>query len=109
VDLERTVEADASVHASCGWSLLPPNRHRPPWRLRLRVAFQRPVHCELTVGFGVRAHASDPLRATLSLLLAANRLVFALDGPVDSEQPLVWIAAPVVREPVLELLTAVGL
>jgi hypothetical protein len=32
-----------------------------------------------------------------------------LDGPVDSEQPLVWIAAPVVREPVLELLTAVGL
>jgi hypothetical protein len=67
------------------------------------------VHCEFTVGFDVHDHASEPLRATLPLLLAANRLVFALDGPVDPERPLVWIAAPVVREPVLELLTAVGL
>ena len=109
LDLARVVEDDPAVQASCGWSLLPPSRHRPQWRLLLRVGFERPVHCEFTVGFDVHDHASDPLRATLSLLLAANRLVFAFDGPVDSEQPLVWIAAPVVREPVLELLTAVGL
>jgi hypothetical protein len=107
-DLARVVEDDPTVQASSGWSLLPPTR-RPEWRLLLRVGFERPVHCDFTVGFDVHDHASDPLRATLPLLLAANRLVFALDGPVDPERPLVWIAAPVVREPVLELLTAVGL
>jgi hypothetical protein len=109
LDLARVVEDDPTVHASCGWSLLPPTRRCPQWRLLLRVGFERPVHCDFTVGFDVHDHASDPLRATLPLLLAANLLVFALDGPLDTERPLVWIAAPVVREPVLELLTAVGL
>ena len=109
LDLARVVEDDPTVQASCGWSLLPPTRRCPQWRLLLRVGFERPVHCDFTVGFDVHDHASDPLRATLPLLLAANRLVFALDGPLDTERPLVWIAAPVVREPVLELLTAVGL
>jgi hypothetical protein len=109
LDLARVVEDDPTVQASCGWSLLPPTRRCPQWRLLLRVGFERPVHCDFTVGFDVHDHASDPLRATLPLLLAANLLVFALDGPLDTERPLVWIAAPVVREPVLELLTAVGL
>ena len=108
LDLARVVEDDARVNGSCDWSLLPPTRRRSQWRLLLRVSFERPVQCVFTVGFDVRAHSSDPLRATLPLLLAANRLVFVVDGRVDSERPLFWIAAPVAREPVLELLTAVG-
>jgi hypothetical protein len=108
LDLARVVEDDATVHASCGWSLLPPSRRRPSWRLLLRVSFERPARCVFTVSFDVRDHPSDPLRGTLPLLLAANRLVFAFDGGLDPERPLVWIAAPVAREPVFELLTAVG-
>jgi hypothetical protein len=108
LDLARVVEDDPSVDASCGWSLLPPTRRRAAWRLLLRVSFERPVQCTFTVGFDIRAHASDPLRATLPLLLAANRLVFAFDKALDPQRPLVWIAAPLAREPVLELLTAVG-
>jgi hypothetical protein len=108
LDLARVVEDDRAVHASCGWSLLPPARRRAPWRLLLRVSFERPVNCVFTVSFDTRAHPSDPLRTTLPLLLAANRLVFAFDERLDPERPLVWITAPVAREPVLELLTAVG-
>ena len=32
LDLARVVEDDPSVQASCGWSLLPPNRQRPKHR-----------------------------------------------------------------------------
>ena len=108
LDLARVVEDDPSVDASCGWSLLPPTRQRAAWRLLLRVSFERPVQCTFTVGFDIRAHANDPLRARLPLLVAANRLVFAFDGALDSERPLVWIAAPVARDPLLDLLTVVG-
>lgn len=108
LDLARVVEDDARVHGSCDWSLLPTTPRHPQWRLLLRVSFERPVQCVFTVGFDVRAHPSDPLRAALPLLLAASRLVFVFDGQVDSERPLVWIAAPVAREPVLELISAVG-
>ena len=72
------------------------------------VSFERPVRCDFVVNLDVREHGSDPLRAALPLLLAASRLVFVLDGQIDAEWPLVWIDAPVAREPVLELLTAVG-
>jgi hypothetical protein len=108
LDLARVVEDDPSVDASCGWSLLPPTPRRAAWRLLLRVSFERPVQCTFTVGFDILAHESDPLRASLPLLLAANRLVFAFDGALDPERPLVWIAAPVARDPLLDLLTAVG-
>jgi hypothetical protein len=108
LDLARVVEDDARVHGSCDWSLLPTTRRHPHWRLLLRVSFERPVQCVFTVSFDVRAHPSDPLRGALPVLLAASRLVFAFDGRVDPERPLVWIAAPVAREPLLELLTAVG-
>jgi hypothetical protein len=108
LDLARVVEDDPSVDALCGWSLLPPTRQRAAWRLLLRVSFERPVQCTFTVGFDIRAHEGDPLRASLPLLLAANRLVFAFDGALDPERPLVWIAAPVARDPLLDLLTAVG-
>ena len=108
LDLARVVEDDARVHGTCDWSLLPMTTRRPHWRLLLRVSFERPVQCDFTVGFDVRAHPSDPLRVALPLLLAASRLVFVLDGQVDPEWPLVWIAAPAAREPILELLAAVG-
>lgn len=108
LDLARVVEDDERVHGSCDWSLLLPTRRRPTWRLLLRVSFERPVQCLFTLGFDLRDHPSDPLRATLPLLLAANRLVFVFEGRLDPGRPLVWIAAPVAREPVLEVLAAVG-
>ncbi|HWO71019.1 MAG TPA: hypothetical protein VNP94_09735 [Actinomycetota bacterium] len=108
LDLARVIEDDPVVRASCGWSLLPPTRRRDYWRLLLRVELERPVTCRFTVGFEIRVHQADPLRAALPLLLAATRLAFALDGRLDPERPLVWLEAPTAREPVLELLTAVS-
>jgi hypothetical protein len=107
LDLARVVQDDSRVHGSADWSLLPmsPRHH---WRLLLRVSFERPVQCDFTVSLDVRDHPSDPLRRALPLLLAATRVVFVLDGQADAERPLVWITAPVAREPVLELLAAVG-
>jgi len=108
LDLARVVEDDPRVHGSADWSLLPPTHRRSHWRLLLRVSFERPVQCLFTVSFDVRAHPSDPLRPTLPLLLAADRLVFSFDGRLDPGQPMVWITAPVSREPVFELFTSVG-
>ena len=104
LDLARVVEDDATVHASCGWSLLAPNRRHAYWRLLLRVSFDRPVLCAFTVSFDVREHPSDPLRAALPLVLAANRFVFDFDGRLDPDLPLVWIAAPAARECILDVL-----
>jgi hypothetical protein len=104
LDLARVVEDDAAVHASCGWSLLTPNRRHPYWRLLLRVSFERPVTCAFTVSFDIREHPSDPLRASLPLLLAANRFVFDFDGRLEPDTPLIWIAAPIARECVLDVL-----
>ena len=108
LDLARVVEEDAAVQASCGWSLLAPSRRHPYWRLLLRVSFERPVKCVFTVGFDIREDPSDPLRAALPLLLAANRFVFDFDSRLDPDLPMVWIAAPVARECVLDVLSASG-
>jgi hypothetical protein len=108
LDLARVVEDDTRVHGTCDWSLLPSAERRHYSRLLLRVSFERPVQCDFVVNLDVREDRSDPLRGALPLLLAASRLVFVLDGQIDAEWPLVWIDAPVVREPVLELLKAVG-
>jgi hypothetical protein len=108
LDLARVVEDDAAVQASCGWSLLAPSRKHAHWRLLLRVSFQRPVKCDFTVGLDVREHPSDPLRGSLPLILAANRFVIDFDGRLDSQRPLVWIAAPVVRECVFQVLSDSG-
>jgi len=105
LDLARVVEDDAAVQASCGWSLLAPSRRHPRWCLLLRVSFERPVVCTFTVGFGVSEHRDDPLRAALPLLLAANRFVFDFDGRLDPELPLIWIAAPAIRDCVLDVLS----
>lgn len=109
LDLARVVEDDPRVHGSCDWSLIPPSRGRGYWRLLLRVELERPVSSLFTVSFDVREHPSDPMRWTLPLLLAAHRFAFTFDGWVDSYRSLVWIEAPVAREPVLELLATVGL
>ncbi len=106
LDLARVVEDDAAVRASCGWSLLVPSRRHQYWRLLLRVCFERPVMCEFTVGFDVREHPADPLHGSLPLVLAADRFVFDFDGRLDPDRPLVWIAAPVARECVLDVLSA---
>jgi hypothetical protein len=108
LDLARVVEDDAAVQASCGWSLLTPSRRHPCWRLLLRLSFERPVKCIFTVGFDIREHPSDPLHATLPLLLAANRFVFDFDGKLDPDLPMVWIAAPIARECVLDVLSVTG-
>jgi hypothetical protein len=103
LDLARVVEDDAAVSASCGWSLLTPNRRHSRWRLLLRVSFERPVTCEFSMTLDMSEHPSDPLRADLPLLLAASRFVLDFDGRLDPERPLVWIVAPAVRDCVLEL------
>lgn len=108
LDLARVVEDDATVQASCGWSLLAPSGRHPQWRLLLRVSFERPAMCVFTVGFEIRKHPSDPPRAALPLLLAANRFVFDFDGRLDPDLPMVWIAAPVARECVFDVLSASG-
>jgi len=105
LDLARVVEDDALVNASCGWSLLTPNRRHARWRLLLRVSFERPAMCDFTVAFDVSDHPDDPLRRSLPLLLAASRFVFDLNGRLASERPLVWIVAPAARECILEILT----
>jgi hypothetical protein len=108
LDLARVVEDDTRVRGTCDWSLLPPARRRDHSRLILRVSFERPVRCDFVVNLDVRERGSDPLRAALPLLLAANRLVFVIDRQIDAEWPLVWIDAPASRQPVLELLKTVG-
>jgi hypothetical protein len=109
LDLARVVEDDSVVDASCGWSVLAPSRRHPCSRLLLRVSFERPVVCAFTVRFDIRDHRNDALRESLPLLLAANRFVFDFDGRLDPEQPLVWIAAPIARECVLEVLSRHGI
>jgi hypothetical protein len=105
LDLARVVDDDAVVNASCGWSLLQPGRGHARWRLLLRVSFERPVECRFTVAIDVSKHPNDPLRISLPLLLAASRFVFDFDGRLDPDRPLVWIAAPAVRECVFEVLS----
>jgi hypothetical protein len=108
LDLSRVVEDDPRVHGSADWSLLSPARRHHEWRLLLRISFERPVQCALTVRFDVQGHSSDPLAAALPLLLAANRFALMFDQQLDAGRPLVWIGAPVARNPVLELLSAIG-
>jgi hypothetical protein len=69
------------------------------------LSFERPVTCAFTVSFAIHEHPNDPLRTALPLLLAASRFVFDFDGRLDPELPLVWIAAPAVRECVLDVLS----
>jgi hypothetical protein len=73
------------------------------------LSFERPVICAFTVSFDIHEHPNNPLRAAVPLLLAADRFVFDLDGRLDPDMPLVWIAAPDARECVLDVLSQSGL
>lgn len=68
------------------------------------MSFERPVNCEFTVAFDIRAHTYDPLRAGLPLLLAADRFVFDFADRPPTSRPLVWLAAPAARDCVFDVL-----
>src|SRR5262249_39369756 len=107
LDLARVVEDDPLVQASCGWSLLAAGRRHPRTQLLLRVSFECPVACTFTIAFHISDHPEDPLRVSLPRLLAADRFVFDLDGRLEPDRPLFWIAAPAVRDCVLDVLARV--
>lgn len=109
LDLARVLEIEPDGYVVSAWALLTPSRNHPHWRLLLRVEFERPVRCSFAVRVDVSDQPSDPLRATLPLILAADRFVLAFNRSPDRDRPLVWVAAPATRECVLEVLTAVGI
>jgi hypothetical protein len=109
LDLARVLEIEPDTYAVSAWALLAPSRKHPHWRLLLRVEFERPVRCSFAVRLDVGDHPSDPLRATLPLILAADRFALAFDGAPDRDRPLVWVAGPAARECVFEVLAAVGM
>jgi hypothetical protein len=107
-DLARVLETEPNGYVFSAWALLTPNRRHPYWRLLLRVHFERPVRCSFVVRLDVRDHATDPLRSTLPLILAADRFALSFDGPPGEDQPFVWVSAPDARDCVFDLLTTVG-
>lgn len=108
LDLARVLEIEPECYVFSAWALLSPSRGHPYWRLLLRIQFERPVHCSFVVRLDVRDHPSDPLRAALPLILAADRFALAFNGPPGQEQPLVWVSAPAAHECVFEVLAAIG-
>ena len=108
IDLARVLEIETGGYVTSAWSLLHPNRDHPYWRLLMRVEFERPVSCSFVLRFDVRDHPSDPLRAALPLILAADRFALSFDRDPDPDRPLLWVAAPAARDCVLEVLSAVG-
>jgi hypothetical protein len=108
LDLARVLAIEPDGYAFSAWALLTPNRSHPYWRLLLRVDFERPVRCAFVVRLEVRDHASDPLRAKLPLILAADRFALSFDGPPGEDRPLVWVSAPAARDCVFDVLRAVG-
>jgi hypothetical protein len=108
LDLARVLEIEPNGYVFSAWALLSPNRGHPYWRLLLRVHFERPVLCSFVVRLDVRNHPSDPLRAALPLILAADRFALGFDGEPRADEPLIWVSAPAARECVLEVLAAVG-
>jgi hypothetical protein len=108
LDLARVLESEPSGHVATGWSLLSPSRSYPYSRLLLRVHFERPVLCSFVIGFEVRESASDAMRSSLPLLLAASGFALAFDRLPVTGQPLAWIPAPAVRDCVYAALGAAG-
>jgi len=98
LDLARVLEIEPDGFVVSAWALLTPSRKHPHWRLLLRVEFERPVRCSFGVRLDVSDQPSDPLRATLPLILAADRFALAFNGSPDRDRPLVWVAAPAARE-----------
>jgi hypothetical protein len=107
-DLARVLETELGGHVATGWSLLSPSRPHPYWRLLLRIHFERPVLCSFVVRFDIRDDASDAMRSSLPLLLAASGFALAFDQLPQTGQPLAWIPAPAVRDCVHDVLGAAG-
>jgi hypothetical protein len=105
-DLARVLETEPGGHVATGWSLLSPSRSHPYSRLLLRVHFERPVLCSFVVRFDIRDDASDAMRSSLPLLLAASGFALAFDQLPQTEQPLAWIPAPAARDCVYEVLAS---
>ena len=108
LDLARVLEIEPDGYVVSAWALLTPGRKHPYWRLLLRVEFERPVRCSFAVRLDARDEPSDPLRAALPLVLAADRFALAFHGAPDRDRLLVWVTAPAARECVFEVLTSVG-
>jgi hypothetical protein len=109
LDLARVLEIEPNGYVVSAWALLSPSGSHPYWRLLLRIHFERPVRCSFVVRMDVRDHPSDPIRAVLPLILAADKFTLAFDGPPGEYQSLVWVSAPAARECVFEVLTGVGI
>ena len=109
LDLARVLEIETGGFVVSAWAFLTPGRKHPYWRLLLRVDFERPVRCSFAVRLDIRDQPSDPLRAALPLILAADRFALAFDGSPERDRQLVWVAAPAARECVFEVLQAVGI
>lgn len=106
LDLARVLETEPGGHVATGWSLLSPSRPHPYWRLLLRVHFERPVLCSFVVRFDIRDDASDAMRRSLPLLLAASGFALAFDRLPEADRPLAWVPAPAVRDCMYEVLSA---
>jgi hypothetical protein len=106
LDLARVLETEPGGHVATGWSLLSSSRSHPYSRLLLRVHFERPVLCSFVVRFDIRDDASDAMRSSLPLLLAASGFTLAFDQLPQTGQPLAWIPAPTVRDCVYDALGA---
>jgi hypothetical protein len=104
LDLARVLDVEPNGYVFSAWALLSPNPSHPYWRLLLRIQFERPVQCSFGVRLDIREHVSDPLRASLPLLLAADRFALSLDGPPSEDHALVWVSAPAARDCVLQVL-----
>lgn len=105
LDLARVLESEPGGYVETGWSLLSPKRAHLSTRVLLRVHFERPVKCSFVVRFDVGDDPSDPMRAALPLLLAANGFVLGFDGFPGAERPVAWVVAPSSRECVFDVLT----
>ena len=65
LDLSRVVEDDARVHGVLRLVAAAPDADGAHSGVCFFASsFERPVQCDFTVGFDVREHPSDPLRAT---------------------------------------------
>jgi len=104
LDLARVLETEPGGHVATGWSLLSPSRPHPYWRLLLRVHFERPVLCSFVVRFDIRDDASDAMRRSLPLLLAASGFALAFDRLPEADRPVAWVPAPAAHGCVYEVL-----
>ena len=109
LDLARVLEIEPDTYAVSGGRSWRQAGSTRTGGCSSGLSFERPVRCSFAVRLDVRDHPSDPLRATLPLILAVDRFALAFDGAPDQDRPIVWLAAPASRECVFEVLAAAGI